>query len=95
MSEQRGVDHRCTHVAHPTDNNDDGSIEKDEFEKAKASGQNLNETLVKILDKTFQGDAVTRVTYERKCLRHCGAFLMPPFVLEFVDDVNAYYKALL
>jgi Ca2+-binding EF-hand superfamily protein len=52
--------------AHRIDNNDDGSIEKGEFEQAKASGQNLNKTLIDILDKKFQGNAATQVTYERK-----------------------------
>ena len=47
------------------DTNGDGSVEKSEFEQAKANNKDLNQSLVKILEQSFQADANDKITYDR------------------------------
>jgi hypothetical protein len=73
------------------DRDGDGSVEKSEFDEARKTNKNLNQTLIDILEKKFQQDANNKITYERMYF----IIVKPRFisvVLEFVEDVNEYYN---
>jgi Ca2+-binding EF-hand superfamily protein len=61
MNRARVFNIACLHV----DQNGDGTIEKHEFEQARANNQDLNQSLINILQDIFEKNASSQVNFER------------------------------